>query len=98
MEGKGNFKFKGLEQKQGGEFVNDKGDKIEYPASFALKVDEISKDGISERVFKLPMDSNLIPQLSSLRPYDDIIMYFDIKFYASGVKPIPVSVELPKKQ
>ena len=52
MQARGKFVFKSLERKEGGKFINEKGEEINYGASYQLKVDE-NKDGvINERKLK----------------------------------------------
>ena len=47
----GKFKFKGLNQKDGGEFTNSRGEKLTYKPSYQLKLDELSENGVNERIF-----------------------------------------------
>lgn len=95
----GNFKFKGILKKDAGTFKNDKGEVINYPEKYELKVDEIDEDGlINERLFKLPIDSKLIATLVTFKPYQDINLTFDVSFLKSGsVKVTPVDVSSMSK-
>lgn len=92
MKAKGRFKFKELILKNAGKFNNQKGESIEYPASYSLKVDEIDSDGIHERQYKLPTDSPLLKDLQGLEPYSDIIIDFDVKNYSTGIRLLPVAI------
>ena len=92
MKCRGNFKFKGLQKREGGTFTNDKGQQIPYKESYSLKVDEMTEEGIYERVFKLATDSPLIEQLLTVKPYTDITFEFDINFYGTGIKIVPVGI------
>lgn len=92
MKCRGKFKFKGLTEKQGGEFKNNRGEMIAYKGSYALKVDEITEEGIFERIFKIALDSPLVQELADKELYSDIILDFDVKFYSSGVGLIPVAI------
>ena len=92
MECRGKFKFKGMRKKSGGEFINGQGQKIEYPASYQLVLDEQTEDGIFERIFKLSMESDLIEPLLIVKPYTDIELEFKVEFYASGVRVIPIAL------
>ncbi len=92
MKSRGKFKFKSLVAKEGGEFINNKGEKVPYKASYALKVDEITEEGIFERTFKLAADSIIVKDLQTLEPYTDVIIDFDVKFYSSNVSLIPIAV------
>lgn len=95
MKCRGKFKFKEIQGRPAGEFTNEKGQKIEYGASYALKVDEKTETGIKERTFKLPVDSPLVPELQKYEEYSDIVIDFDVIIYNSSVRIVPV--ELPKK-
>lgn len=94
---KGEFVFKSIEKKDGGVFTNDNGKEIEYDASYKLKVDEISENGIDEIIFKIPLKSRqLYEDLKALNPYDKIVLEFDIVFSKSSgtVKLVPIDFEL----
>ena len=93
MKCKGKFKFKSLDKKDGGEFVNSRGQSVTYAGSYALKLDEQTEKGIFERVFKISLDNaELINSLSLLKPYDDIVLEFEINFYSSGIKLVPIAI------
>jgi len=92
MKCQGKFKMKELKLKDGGNFINSKGDTVSYASSYSLKVDEATEQGIYERVFKIATDSPLVPQLSQIKPYEDITLNFEVQIYSSGVKLIPISL------
>lgn len=89
----GKFKFKGLTKKDGGSFTNDKGQEITYKPSYSLKLDEMTEEGIYERIFKIADDSALVPSLQQLKPYQDITLEFDVFLYANSVKLVPCSLK-----
>ena len=94
MNCKGIFVFKELKKIEKGVFTNDKGEQIPYNESFKLKVDEISEQGINERVFKIAVDNtNCLNGLKNVNPYDKINIDFDLELYASGcrLKPLAIS-------
>lgn len=93
MKCQGNFKFKGLTKKDGGQFTNQNGDIIKYAESYSLKVDEQTENGIFERQFKMPIDSPLVNDLASFELYDDITIDFDLRIYGNRITVIPVAVE-----
>lgn len=93
MECRGKFKFKQLVRREGGEFKNSKGDIISYKESYALKVDELTDNGIYERTFKIPVDSEIVQELLIKKPYSDITLVFDIIFYGNSIKAVPTAVE-----
>ncbi len=92
MKSRGKFKFKSLVARQAGEFTNNKGEKIPYKASYALKVDEITEDGIFERTFKLAVDSPIVKDFQALEAYTDVIIDFEVKFYSSTVSLVPIAI------
>ena len=92
MNCQGKFKFKSIVKRDAGEFTNNEGVKIPYKASYSLKVDEVTNSGIYERNFKIPVDSKLPEILSNVKPYDDIVLDFEISFYSSGIRLTPVAL------
>lgn len=94
MKCQGNFVFKGIEEREGGEFVNSNGQKIVYDSKYVLKVDERGEDGkIYDRKFAIDKkETNLIKTLQACEPYSDIVIDFDIKIYNSQVKLVPIGI------
>lgn len=92
MKCKGNFKFKGLQKRDGGVFKNNKGEEIQYKESYVIKADEETENGIYERQFKIAIDSPLVKVLEGLEVYDDIEIEFDVKIYGSRISVTPTSV------
>lgn len=89
----GKFKFKQIQKRAGGTFVNSAGETIEYKDSFQLKVDESTEKGFFERNFKISTENtNLINALMELKPYTDITIEFDVNIYGSRVSLIPISM------
>ena len=95
MKCRGKFKFKEIVKKDAGSFKNAQGQVINYEESYALKVDEKTERGIQERIFKIPKDSPLVPELQKYEEYSDIVLDFDIVFYSNSIRIIPT--EIPKK-
>lgn len=93
MQAKGKFIFKSLERKDGGKFTNERGQEVNYDASYQLKVDE-NKDGvINERKLKISQKNDvLIQKLMKKNPYEPIELLCDIDFYGSVAKVIPVDL------
>jgi len=92
MKCQGNFKFKGLQKRNGGVFTNSQGKDIPYKESYSIKVDEITESGIYERNFKINTDSPLVEPLLITKPYSDITLEFEVNFYGTGVKLIPINL------
>lgn len=95
MKVQGKFKFKGVQRKDGGTFVNDNGREIKYHAKYSFRVDETTENGLYERTFSVPLDSPLVKTLLTLKPYDDIIIDFELLFtnVNSNVRVIPVAIK-----
>jgi len=93
MQARGKFIFKSLERKDGGKFTNERGQEVNYDASYQLKVDE-NKDGvINERKLKISQKNDvLIQKLMKKNPYEPIELLCDIDFYGSVCKVIPVDL------
>ena len=98
MQCKGEFVFKCLDMRDGGEFKNDKGQNIQYDSCYILKVDEFSEKGINER--KLKIDKNnqiLVNKLKNVKPYEHIVLVCDVVLYGSNAKVIPVDLDSNNK-
>ena len=78
------LKSRGLEKKDAGVFVNPQGQKIEYPAKYILKLDEVGEEGIEERCFKVALDSTFVPKIINTKIYDEVTIQFDIQFSKNG--------------
>ena len=90
----GDFVFKGIEERQGGEFQNSQGQMIKYESSYVIKVDEITDNGIYERKLKVPKTNvSLINKLKQKKPYDDITLLCDIVLYGSQARVIPIDLQ-----
>lgn len=87
MKCSGIFVFKSFSHKNGGEFTNEKGDIIKYPASYTLKVDELMDNGdINERKFKVSEKQvQLINDLKDLESYQKIELNFNLTIYATRI-------------
>lgn len=95
MKCKGEFIFRGIERRDGGNFINDKGETISYKPSYKLKVDEQTENGLIERIFKISEEqTQLINVFQTLDNYSKIIILFDITFYGTKINLVPEDVEL----
>lgn len=93
MRAKGEFVFKGLEKKAGGEFVNDKGANVKFGERYILKVDEVVGNEINERKLKVDVNNtSLVNSLNALKPYDKIVLECDVLLYQNSAKVVPVSI------
>lgn len=83
---KGNFIYKGLEKKDGGEFTNEKGQKITYKPSYLIKFDEQKDSTIYDRKTKISVeDVTLYEKLKLIKLYTPVEFIFDVSFYSGGV-------------
>ena len=87
MKCQGNFVFKTLSRRAGGTFKDDKGENIDYPSAYILKVDELMENGdINERKFKIDEKKTaLINVLKEFETYQKITLYFNVTIYTSSV-------------
>ena len=89
----GNFVYKGIEKRDGGEFENDKGQLIKFDSCYQVTVDEIQDGKAEERKFKFPIKySSLYEQFKSLKLYQSVIISFDVELYKTNVKLVPTDV------
>lgn len=94
MKCKGRFVFRELKKVDAGSFTDkETGEVISYKESYKLKVDEISEDGINERIFKVTTDNvNVLNGLKNVEPYNKIDIEFDLGLYPSGCRLTPSAV------
>lgn len=89
----GEFIYKGVEKREGGTFTNDKGQNINYDASYLLKVDELTDSGAYERKLKISKDNTmLVDKLKAKKFYEKINLRCEIVFSNSNVRVIPVDL------
>ena len=95
MECKERFVFKTIEKRGAGAFKNEKGETVEYPEAYILKVDE-NKDGkINERKFRISSNrAYLADKLREVAPYEDIDVTFDVLVHLNGVRLEVLDVEM----
>ena len=94
MTCKGLFAFKSLEVRKAGNFKRGS-ETVEYGESYILKVDELSKEGVFERKFKIDVkNQGLASALRELELYDKINITFEVNFFLSGVRLTPIEFEL----
>lgn len=95
MKCRGKFKFIEIIKKDGGSFTNSSGNVINYPASYRLKLNDKTENGIEQRVFKIadkPENVELINQLEKFEEYSDIILDFDVVFSSNSISIIPTAI------
>ena len=93
MKCEGNFVFKSIEKREGGEFTNERGKSIKYEPTYRVVVDEILNNKIIQRFFKFPCsNTTLFEKFKNLHAYDDIVLAFNVELYQSSVKLVPYDV------
>lgn len=89
----GNFVFKEIEKRDGGEFVNQQGQKITFDPTYQVKVDENVEGKIQERLFKFKQTNKALAQkFEELKTYDNISIDFNVELYKNSVKLVPCEV------
>lgn len=93
MKCKGEFIFKSISKVEAGEFKNSNGDIIKFNSSYKVLLDNWRDDKVDEFKIKLNEDSKeLIQKFKTLRPYQQIIIEFDVLIYNNQVRLIPVDL------
>ena len=95
----GNFVFKGIEERDGGEFVNQQGQKITFEPTYQVKVDENVDGKIQERIFKFKQTNKVLAQeFKEINVYDSIEIDFNVELYKNSVKLIPCEVHYTEEE
>lgn len=93
MKCKGEFIFKSISKVEAGEFKNSNGDIIKFDSSYKVLLDSWRDDKVYEFKIKLNEDSKeLIQKFKTLRPYQQIIIEFDVLIYNNQVRLIPIDL------
>lgn len=88
-----NVVFKGLAKREGGEFTNERGQKVTYDESYLLKFDEEVNGEVFERRLKFPItNKQLANKLKDLDIYSKIVLICDVQLYTSSAKIVPVDL------
>lgn len=97
---KGQFIFKEVTKRDGGQMTTSDGKVINYDPTYLLKVDELSDKGIDQRKFKFPItNDSLFAELKALNPYEKIEIVFDTFFnvsdnYNNNCRLVPIAIEI----
>lgn len=95
----GHFVFKGIEERDGGEFVNQQGQKITFEPTYQVKVDENVDGKIQERIFKFKQTNKALAQeFKGINVYDSIEIDFNVELYKNSVKLIPCEVHYTEEE
>lgn len=99
MRSSGVVMYKGIEERAGGSFKNDKGQTVDYDKCYVLKFDEIIDGKINERKLKFPFaDKNLYDKFIVFEPYTMVDLFCDVVFMQNACKLVPINVELHTKK
>ena len=96
MKAKGVFMYKGVSQRDGGTFKNDKGEDVAYGSCMVLTCDEILDDGTAkERKFKFKNEqTNLVNDFKVLDLYTKIEIEFDLALYNNRSVITPIAFDI----
>lgn len=90
---KGILIFKSIEKRSGGTFKNDKGQDVNYDASYVIKADEVKDKEVNERKFKFPESNKMLyEKFNELDPYTKTSITFDVVISANACKLVPIDV------
>ena len=97
MKGSGTVIFKSIESRDGGKFVNDRGQEITYQMCYIVKLDEIVDGKIKDLKLKVAEENKtLISNFKTLKPYTEIDLKFELDFSGANVKVVPVDFTIVK--
>lgn len=79
--------FKGVEEREGGSFVNEKGQSINYSKSYVVRFDENIDGNAVEKKVKFKGDNvALFTKFKSLKTYEKINLIFEVSIQNQGCK------------
>lgn len=96
MKAKGTFMYKGVSQREGGTFKNEKGEEVAYKPCMTLTCDEILDDGTGkERKFKFQDGQTaLVNDFRVLDLYTKIEIEFDLAMYTNRCVVTPIAFNI----
>ena len=98
MKCEGNFVYKGIEERKGGEFTNERGQVIKFDPAFKLTLDEINNGKVETRTFTFSKNNTeLYDKFKDLKLYSEIIVAFDVVISRSNVKLVPFDMVYEKE-
>lgn len=100
MKCEGNFIYKGIEERKGGEFTNERGRVIKFEPFFKITLDEIVENGkVETRTFNFPIkNTDLADKFKDLDLYCNIIVAFDIVMFRNNVRLVPYDLIFEKEE
>lgn len=98
MKCEGNFVYKGIEERKGGEFTNERGQIIKFDPAFKITLDEINNGKVETRTFAFPKNkTELADKFKDLKLYSEIIVAFDVVISRNNVKLVPFDMIYEKE-
>lgn len=96
MKSNGIVIFKGIQERAGGKFKNDRGQEVDYDASYVVKFDELGVNGdVNERKLKFPKSNkSLYEDFAAIDIYTKVALTCDVVFGQSMCKLVPIKVSL----
>ena len=79
--------YKGIEERKGGVFKNDKGQDIKYDNAYVVRFDEVVEGNAIERKVKFDgKNISIYSKFRALKIYDKINVVFDVSIQNTGCK------------
>ena len=98
MKCEGNFIYKGIEERKGGEFTNERGQVIQFDTAYKITLDEIINGKAVTRTFTFPKNNiELANKFKKLKLYNNILVGFDILISKSNIKLVPFDLVYEKE-
>lgn len=98
MKCEGNFLYKGIEERKGGEFTNERGQLIKFDPAYKITLDEIVNGKGETRTFTFPKNKvELADKFKNLKLYNEIIVAFDVVISKNIVKLVPFDMVYEKE-
>lgn len=98
MKCEGNFIYKGIEERKGGEFTNERGQVIKYDEAFKITLDETDGSKVNTRTFTFPKNNTeLANKFKDLKLYDNIVVAFEVVISRNNAKLVPFDMICEKE-
>lgn len=97
MKCNGQVIYKGIEKREGGVFKNDRGQEVNYDASYVVKFDENVDGKIDERKVKFPAtNTTLYEKIKTIEPYTKVNMICNVVIGQSACRLVLEDIVLLK--
>ncbi len=86
--------YKGIEERAGGTFKNEKGQDVKYDTAYVVKFDEIIDNKINERKLKFPSSNKVLyDKFNEFRPYSQVKILCDVVLMQNACRLVPIDVK-----